>query len=145
MGDPCILQSNLMFCTAIMMNSIVIIHRYYVKVMESKRFYIIERYNFYFWKLLFIILITVNHNTRLCRHHYRVVIRIFYNKHIKFKSLTIYWATVTITYLLKKNRHWFDLQKFLTDNIYASSPIKCHRLLSHTYQSTISTQRNRCI
>ena len=45
-------------------------------------------------------MIIVYHDPRVCIHHCHVLICIFYNKHIKFKSLPISCVTAMLAYLL---------------------------------------------
>ena len=99
-GKQKILQSNLLFFYNIMMHIILIIHRFSIQLVTSKGFFILTCVHLYFLHSMFLLSTFMNHELRVCRYHYHVLIWLFYNKHIKFYALPLSWGALIFTYFV---------------------------------------------
>ena len=131
-----------MFFSDIITHGILIIRSSSKQLVTWKGLCILEFLNLYFLHSIFLLLNFTNHEPIVCRHHYYVVIWIFYNKHIKlnvpsnfFKGYS--WSSIYLFY----NWYWFHIQNFLLANIYYYYLIHFHITFSKTYQKPFNTKK----
>ena len=129
---------------SIMMHSIVIIHRSSVRVLMRKFLFILEYDNLSFWQ---IDILPFDHHIPWSQSMSNLLsFCIWSNLKQTHKS------QIPSNFLNDSHHHLFNVFKMGIDLISISScwpiftffSLCCHRLLSHTYQSTRLTQINHC-
>ena len=97
---PHIIQSNIQFRSATMTQITVLIHISSIKYWQEQGSAYCKVWKKIFWNLILLLITFKTHDTRVCWDRYRVLIGLFYNKHMKVYTLPIFWEAVMLTNFL---------------------------------------------